>query len=422
MWIRSIRYVCLDIAKLLLIVILFTTCSDKLLSISELVKKSDPAVVLISSFDKNKNLLGFGSGFIVSAHGIVVTNYHVIKHSENLEIKLADNSVFPVTGVVDYDPEIDFAILKIDATGLPFVLMGDDRAIKKGDAVVAIGNPMGLEHSVTSGIISQRRKEDSVEYLQIDAAINKGNSGGPLFNLYGEVIGVNTLKGLDAEGIGFAIPISYIKTSIRKGVTSTSTITEVLRKQQAKDSEVFAASFKKYDHPENLFSLYVPKDWLSWQKDYWTDSSKTEWDKSVVFAPGGGYNGDKGGTYLAEGVRIRFRYPKEGNNWIKSSAIDWSHDWLSGYLRSNRGFTATDDSSESHLPNGQVTKVYQVIGKNDNISEPEKGIIILTGSSKYRVIVELAAPLSKFPDYQVVFGYITQSFIINEAASHPVYN
>jgi len=157
---------------------------------------------------------GVGSGFIVSAKGYILTNYHVVEDAARISVGLQSNEKFPGT-VVGFDPETDVAVIKIDAgKDLPTVTLGDSNAAQVGDWVLAMGSPFGLDQTVTAGIISKKERDSQAfssfqRFLQTDAAINRGNSGGPLVNMHGEAIGVNsqiaTLTG-DYNGIGFALP------------------------------------------------------------------------------------------------------------------------------------------------------------------------------------------------------------------------
>ena len=159
-----------------------------------------------------------GSGVIISGDGEILTNNHVIAGPDGadgkpqIEVKLSDGRTFKGQ-VLGRDKELDIALVKIDADHLPFAKLGDSDKAKVGEWVVAIGNPLGLEHTVTQGIISAkgRRLDTGLgAYLQTDAAINRGNSGGPLLNLRGEVLGINTLIRADGQNIGFAVPISEV--------------------------------------------------------------------------------------------------------------------------------------------------------------------------------------------------------------------
>jgi S1-C subfamily serine protease len=155
---------------------------------------------------------GIGTGFIISADGYILTNQHVIANATEIKVIVGDVQNKYDAEVIGQDEELDLAILKISGTFTPIAL-GDSTAARVGEWVVAIGNPYGLDHTVTVGVISATGRPVNIEnrsyknLLQIDAAINPGNSGGPLLNEAGEVIGINTAVSTQAQGIGFAIPI-----------------------------------------------------------------------------------------------------------------------------------------------------------------------------------------------------------------------
>jgi Do/DeqQ family serine protease len=158
---------------------------------------------------------GYGTGFIIDPGGYIVTNDHVVRDADRIKIKLADGRERKAV-VQGSDRPTDLALLKIEATELAALPLGDSDAVRVGDPVIAIGNPLDYERSVTSGIISAKGRKvyhspPFEDYLQTDAAINRGNSGGPLLNLAGEVIGVNTIIRVDGRGISFAIPSNIVR-------------------------------------------------------------------------------------------------------------------------------------------------------------------------------------------------------------------
>lgn len=159
-----------------------------------------------------------GSGFIISSDGYIFTNNHVIEKADKIKVKLSTGKEYNAE-IKGKDPNTDIALIKIDpGVGLPDVQLGDSDKLRVGEWVFAIGNPFGLDHTVTAGIVSAKGRVIGSgpydNFIQTDASINPGNSGGPLFNLKGEVIGINTAIVAQAQGIGFAIPINTAKSII----------------------------------------------------------------------------------------------------------------------------------------------------------------------------------------------------------------
>jgi S1-C subfamily serine protease len=214
-------------------------------SLQQIFKKNAPAVVVIFTVDKYGKKLSFGSGFVVSAKGIVVTNHHVIKpkkglYPDHLKIKMPNGDIYTDVWVIHSDERRDFAVLSIKAWGLATVRLGDSERLSVGDQVTAIGAPKGLEHTFSVGIVSNVRYDSKRGYhfIQHQTPISPGSSGGPLFNGQGEVIGINTFFFKGGQSLNGAIPIKYIKPYLqdrakftyKKYIASTTTIPKQLYK------------------------------------------------------------------------------------------------------------------------------------------------------------------------------------------------
>lgn len=195
------------------------------LSNAQIITKGQPSVVCILVEDRNTGLTGSGSGIIMTDDGYIITNNHVIAGATNVEVVLHDTTHYDAK-LVGTDQQSDLAVIKITATGLTPAEFGDSDALEVGDPVVVIGNPLGLElqGTATSGMISAINRDIEINKrvmttLQTDASVNQGNSGGPMFNQYGQVVGIISSKVMGSytgsvEGLGFAIPITTAKPVI----------------------------------------------------------------------------------------------------------------------------------------------------------------------------------------------------------------
>ena len=253
----------------------FDTKSEAL-SATEAYNKVAPAAVVVSTksvtqgyFMQTQEVEGIGSGFIINEEGYILTNYHVIQGAQEISVTLS-NDVTTTAQVVNYDENQDVAMIKITDENVEIpatVELGDSDALQPGEEVIAIGTPLSTELSstVTKGIISATSRSVAVEsgvtmnLIQTDAAINAGNSGGPLVNTKGEVVGINSSKisGEAVEGIGFSIPINDIKDKIESlskpilnlGI-SVRTIDEALSKQLNMEQGLYVVEVTEFSSAE----------------------------------------------------------------------------------------------------------------------------------------------------------------------------
>lgn len=215
------------------------------MNIADMVEKATPAVVNIKSKIKVNSVInnpffndpffreffgdnyyynsspqyetGIGTGFLITADGYILTNQHVIENADSITVQLNGKTEEVSARVIGQDRDLDLAVLKIEGSGFPVLKLGDSSLMRVGEWVVAIGQPYGLDHTVTTGVISAKGRPINIEdrsyknLIQTDAAINPGNSGGPLLNLNGEVIAINTAVNASAQGIGFAIPADTVR-------------------------------------------------------------------------------------------------------------------------------------------------------------------------------------------------------------------
>jgi len=215
-----------------------TKISGQITSFAPAVHRAAPSVVNIFTRKSQETAIDFlpenivhqenslGSGVIISSDGYIITNNHVIAEAEDISILLKDGRYLKAN-LIGHDLETDLALLKVPASKLPTIPFGDSDALQVGDIALAIGNPFGLDHTVTFGIVSalnrSRFRANSFDnFIQTDAAINPGNSGGALVNIHGEMIGLNTINISNSggsQGIGFAIPSSLVREVMRQLIT-----------------------------------------------------------------------------------------------------------------------------------------------------------------------------------------------------------
>jgi hypothetical protein len=182
-------------------------------TVPELVKATAPAVVFIGNADAKGDVKSIGSGFVADPSGIIVTNFHVIRGASSLQVKMKDGEIYDRVEVLDYDQRRDIAVLKIRAFKTLPSLTLSEKEIDTGEEAVAIGNPQGLEHTVSTGVISAFRQAEGYRLMQISVPISPGSSGGPLFSMDGKVIGITSsgVVAAGAQNLNFAVPIMYVR-------------------------------------------------------------------------------------------------------------------------------------------------------------------------------------------------------------------
>lgn len=183
----------------------------------QIFKKWSDSTVVVLSFDRRGDMLGQGSGFIVSPDGVVATNYHVIESAYEVFIRLANGKSYQDTTLIAGYPDFDIAILKIEeAEPFNYVFFGDSDEVQIGEQVLAIGSPLGLENTISDGVISGKRDIGDITLLQITAPISSGSSGGALLNMKGEIIGITSIGSRwNTQNLNFVIPINALKDIIR---------------------------------------------------------------------------------------------------------------------------------------------------------------------------------------------------------------
>ena len=179
--------------------------------VEQLVDKCQKSVVVITVEGRDGKQEGLGSGFVVSSDGLIATNLHVIGEARPMRVRMTNGKQFQVTSVEATERSLDLALIRIDAKDLPTLPLGDSDQVRQGQRVVALGNPLGLEHSVVSGVISGSREINGLPLIQLAIPIEPGNSGGPLLDDQGRVLGLLTMKSAVTQNLGFAVKINALK-------------------------------------------------------------------------------------------------------------------------------------------------------------------------------------------------------------------
>lgn len=189
---------------------------DDELTVEALTKRARPSIVVVEQKGRESKLAGIGTGFVVSADGLIVTNLHVIGEAREFTVRTVEGKELPVVAIHAWDRTLDLAVIKVDAQDLPALELGDAEQTTQGESIVVLGNPHGLKHSVVSGILSGRRELENRKLLQLAIPIEPGNSGGPALDRRGRVLGVVTMKSAVTENLGFAVEVNSLKPLLEK--------------------------------------------------------------------------------------------------------------------------------------------------------------------------------------------------------------
>jgi len=246
---------------------LVTSYSVSQQNVADVVKKSSDAVVLIVISNAAGEDTALGSGFIISADGEIVTNHHVIKDAHSAVVKLSNGAFFPVTGVLADDSDRDLAVIKVKGKNLPFLSLGEIDKVQVGDHVVAIGSPLGLEGTVSDGVVSAVRDVNSKKWIQTTAPASHGNSGGPLLDMSNHVVGVIT-AGVNPElgqNLNFAVPCSEVASLVVTAHQHAAPLASMADKTEStlSNGTVWTSLTSGRDYTIRQDGEYLYMDWIS---------------------------------------------------------------------------------------------------------------------------------------------------------------
>jgi V8-like Glu-specific endopeptidase len=395
-------------ASLLTFLTVQVSCASNM--VNHVVQKAMPSVVQIQILDDKGSEVASGSGYVVRSNGLIATNYHVIENATHAIAVLSDGHVVRVLGVRYANKARDFAILQVDATSLPPATLGNSDNLQVGDDVVAIGEPLGVfPKTVSAGIVSSIREMDGAKWIQHTAAISHGNSGGPLLNSRGQVVGMNTLSTDKGQNLNFAVPINYVKAALDHLPAQVTSLTELASAQQTMDRQQTADRirqlFSTYEDPDGLFRLALPKAWQIQR----TVSRDEQGNTEVVFTASDPEAGPaKTGTPLSAGIRIRIVIPAQGKVWSEEAKAMW--------VKQNFAYVA---NSHSELKAGKPKAVscggregieVLTLGIPKQGSAPQMGSLILIPSGDLLASVEIAVPANQANAFNIIRAMFNQSF------------
>jgi hypothetical protein len=388
-------------------------CAQAVFDARIITRRMLPAVVTIKTFNRSGQPLATGSGFVATANGLIVTNYHVIDKADAATVKFSNGEQTRVEGVVELDADKDFAILKVNAVDLTAAPLGNSEKLEQGEPLVAIGAPLGLSNTVTTGIVSEIRAMDGRRLIQHTASISPGSSGGPLINSAGQVVGINTFLLKDGQGLFFALPINYIRASLSNTTGKVATLGMVhdfLQKQEEREESAKLEKFLKenfvaYQDPERLFSMMAPRGWQVQR----TEREERDGTRHVVVMFSA-RNAERAQIYgwLSAGIRVHLRLPAPGRVW----KADWTRTWQTGEIDAARNAATTRKTSNPQPARiGNVTAMtIAAVSEARIISKPELALLYYSAAQQCLMSVEIVAPAEEEQDLKIVQTVFAESF------------
>lgn len=262
------------------------------------ISSASKSVVSVIVYDKSGKALAQGSGFFVERTGKLITNFHVIEGAASVVVKSSSGAFYPVKGILGVDKQNDIAVLKVAGNDFAFLPLGDSDAVQVGDRVLAIGSPLGLEETISDGLISGIRDSEKSTVFQTTAAVSPGSSGGVLLNSKGEVIGITSFQLTSGQNLNFAVPVKYVRPLLKSVEVMAFVPSEEAPVERPKPSAKAVAL------PSDL-----PRDWTNLEDG---SAVSVRVDGEYIYEQGK-ILGD--GQYIKEGTYI-CEMKREGDRWV----------------------------------------------------------------------------------------------------------
>jgi hypothetical protein len=378
------------------------------MSEAEIAQAALPGLVTIQAQDADGKTIQSGSGFVLNRAGLIVTNYHVIGGADAATVTLDSGETYPAEGVTFADKGKDLAILRVRAPKLHPLALGDSDQLTLGGKTLAIGSPLGLDKTVTNGIVSQVRQQDGVKVIQHTAAISPGSSGGPLLDGEARVIGVNTFYLAKGQSLYFAMPANYLAPH-KEALQVTARLADLRKKdEEAAKRELMdslAKSLTMFHHPDGWFDLLLPKSYATnATNEVSEDSIRTV--GVVAQAPDAERDGNRG--WLSDGVRVKMRVAPRGKVWSDDFRSAWptrqAAALIGGYDKHFIG------SNEPVQLAGMAGRSMFVRGTSPDISETEASYLHVLESPSCVTSVEITAPAAQSDKLRILNELVIRSF------------
>lgn len=403
-------YRCMHLA-LVLTFILMLGCKVKnpwALTEVEIAELALPSVVTIKSLDETGRVIGTGSGFIIHSGGVVVTNHHVIENAHAAQVILASGESHNVDGLVHVDPSRDIAFLRVHAVNLKAIELADSDKLTLGEKTLAIGSPLGLEKTVTNGIVSQVRQEDGVRVIQHTAPISPGSSGGPLLNSEAKVIGINTFYLAKGQSLYFAMPSNYL-TPYTHSITVTKTLAAYNKIRSEEKANMALEDLKKslamFNGPDDWVKFIIPKNYITSVNNE-VDQEGSRSISMIAVSPDAERDGRNG--WLSDGIRVGIKIAPQEKVWTDEFQSNWGPARVQSLLGAYDKHYI-EEKKEASMAGMSGVSVF-VKGTSPAISGTEASYFHLLVSPKCLATIEVTAPATDAARVLILNELLVQSF------------